>query len=262
MIPPRKKSGRRGAPCEPFHQQPAEVGEGELDRRCPLADGRAVRDVGDDLAQPVELPLLRRLDREQALTHVEERRAPLRRGTGALHVVGDRREVREHVGEPPGDRDVAAFDPERRDLAGGERPVVLADRDAHEEPVERGPPGVRGVGGGDTPGLAVLAVESPAHVGLGDPMADDRDRLVVEIEPGADGREREELEDRRRGEAAGDEPEQRVERGEQRIRLAERPVGDPVREARPAQRFGTGPRRRPTSRSPTPPTARTPRSPG
>ena len=60
VIPPRKKSGRRGAPCSrsTSRRRTSARVSSTADAGSPI--GRAVRDVGDDLAQPVELPLLRR----------------------------------------------------------------------------------------------------------------------------------------------------------------------------------------------------------
>ncbi len=244
-MPPRKKSGRRGHALDPVGKQAADICEAELDGRGLAAHEGMLADLGHDPPELVELPLLGGLDLEELVDRLRERLTPRRRVTGSPHVVDGRRQTRDEVGQATGDGDVVALDIERRDIARCEADVVVAHRHSHEHPVDRGPPRVAGELPREAPRLAVAAVEAPAHVGPGDPIRDGPEGVVVEVEALADRRQRNELQHLRGCEPARDQREERVERREDRVRLAQGAVRDTVEEpGRGAARYLGRPLRR------------------
>ena len=215
---------------DPVGKEPADIGERDLDPRRLAADDGMLADLGNDPAELVELPLLGGAHVEELFDHIQQRVAPLSGSAVSPHVVCDRRETCDSVGQATGDGDVVTLDAERRDVARCEADVVVTHRHSHEHPVNRDPPRVGGEFRREAPSLPVRTVEAPAHVGPHDPIRDRPKGTVVEVEALADRRQRNELQHLRRGEPARYQREQRVERREDRVRLAQRTVGDAVEE--------------------------------
>ena len=132
----------------------------------------------------------------------------------------------DELGEPAGEVDVAAVDVVERQDAADEPEVVLGHRHPEQQPVEAGPPGVRGervelvrrpVGG----------VQPPADAGGGDPLLEPGEVVVVEAEPPAHRLPAGEVEQLRGGDAGVDQLEQLGDGREDRVGLAQRAVGEP-----------------------------------
>ena len=125
-------------------KEPADICERNLDPRRLATDDGMFADLGDDPAELVELPLLGGAHVEELFGHIQQRVAPLSGGAVTPHVVCDRRETCDDVGQVPGDDDVVTLDAERRDVARCEADVVVTHRHSHEHPVNRDPPRVGG----------------------------------------------------------------------------------------------------------------------
>ena len=88
----------------------------------------------------------------------------------------------DELGQAAGQLDVATLDVVERKRLREEPLVVLGHRNAEQDPVEPGPPGI----GPDAPELEVppvVGVEPPPHVGLPDPLLNAGQVVVGEAEP-------------------------------------------------------------------------------
>src|SRR5208283_5768833 len=101
-------------------EKATEVCERDLDRRGLAAHDGLVCYSGDGPAELIELPLLGVLDFEELFDGVRQGVAPLSGRARPPHVVSERRQTGDEVGQPAGDGDVAALDSERGDLTRGQ----------------------------------------------------------------------------------------------------------------------------------------------
>ncbi len=164
-------------------------------------------------------------------------------GPGADRLVGGERvdgdgEAVEEFGQAAGQVDVAAAH-----VVDGEHPAdqavpFVGHGHTEEEPVEAGPPRV-GVEGVELVGGPVGGVEAPADAGLRHPLLGPGQVVVVEVEPAPDRLPAGQVEHlggghpgRSQGQELGHDPEDR-------IGLAQRPVGQPDPEIDPG-RAGDG----------------------
>ena len=109
--------------------------------------------------------------------------------------------------------------------------------DAEQQPVDPGPPGSLGEAV-ESPGGAVCSVQSPAGVGAHGPVAQLLEVVIGEREERADRWFAGEVEQLGRRSPARGEVEQLSQQDEQRVGLAQRPVGEP--HPQPRGRMGAG----------------------
>ncbi len=204
---PEKVGAARGA-LNTFGKNASHVCERDLDCRGLTAHSGLVANLSDDPAELVELPPLGYVDFEELPDRFRQGVAPRSGGPAVPHVVGDTSETCDEVGKATGDGYLTALDSEGGDVAGREADVIVAHRDAHEHPVNRGPPRVGGELRRETPRRPMRAVEAPAHVGRHDPPSNGREGVVVEVEALADRRQRNELEHLRGCEPPRDQSQQ------------------------------------------------------
>ncbi|MEZ5061952.1 MAG: hypothetical protein R2700_10650 [Solirubrobacterales bacterium] len=224
--------GGGGAAGEARGQQGADLGEGE--------EGGVgfARLGGEILQQPVELQALPLLPERGGGEVVGrgERLRPIAERLG----LGEAREggvdAVDQLGEAAGEGDRAALDVVEREHVLEDARVVLAHRDAEEDPVE--PPAPRALGDGNVEGLAMPLVDPPVDVGGVDPLVDAAEIVVVEPEAMADRLEVGEVEELGGGEARGGQVEELGERAEDRVGPAQRAVGEP--DAQVGRRGGGG----------------------
>ena len=119
--PPKRRQGSDGdtapeevgtarSPLHPLREEAPEVRERDLDRRGLATDHCLVGYLGDDPAELIQLPLLADLDFEELLDGVRQGIAPLRGGARPPHVVGERRQTCDEIGQSAGDGDVVTLD--------------------------------------------------------------------------------------------------------------------------------------------------------
>ena len=120
--------------------------------------------------------------------------------------------------------------------------TVLGHRDAEQDPVQPGPPGVR-PDAAQLEGLSVGRVEAPAHIRLADPLLEARQVLVGKTEPSPYRLAPGQVEHLAHRHARGGELEHLGEDTHHRVGLAERAVGQPDLQLERAVTVGRPPRR-------------------
>ena len=156
----------------------------------------------------------------------EERVAPVGQGLRPGQCGRRVGEAGDQLREPPREVRVVSFHVVERRHTGDDALVLVGHRDAELQAVQPAAPGVRPEGWQPV-ALSVCRVESPADAEAVDPGVQAVEVVVVEQEPPPDRRTGREVEDGRGGEAAVGQGEQQVDDLEQRVRAAQRPVGEP-----------------------------------
>ena len=172
-----------------LREEASEVCERDLDRRRLATYDRFVGYLGDNPAELIQLPLQGGVNFEELLDRVRHGVAPLGSGARPPHVVGDRLQTCDEIGQSAGEGDVAALHSEGSDPARSQVQVVIAHGHSDEQPVDGRPPRVGAELGREAPGPAVWSVEAPAHVGLLDPVRNRAKSVAVEFEASPDRRQ-------------------------------------------------------------------------
>ena len=233
--------GSGGTALEPMGEQVAYLGEGQLRsevfRRRPVAGtGKGPGHFGDLGENPPELlvlPLVRRRADGQQLGAGHERVDPGVDGLEAGQTVERRRQALEQLGEPPDQVGLAG-----RNVVVGEggaehSPVALGHSDAEQQPVQSGRPGV-GADVAEGPRLAMVGIQSPPDPGIGHPLFQRRQVVLVEMEAAGDRRPRRQVEHLGGGDPGPGKLQELGGHAEQRVGLADRAVGQPDPKARQA----------------------------
>ena len=227
----RAERGAGRIPHQEVGQQAPKVRQGEQHaRREPVRTTGGVHQFLQHAVQAAALPRLREGKGAQGVHGRSQRGAPgLQRP--ALE------QARPHVGEgadglrhPGRHRCGALTDGQRCDVA-DRQGVPAADRGAHEELVQARLPRVGTEVVRHVPGGAMVAVQPPAHVGVGDPVVHEAEVVHAQSESVTHGRQPDEVADRGCREPAGDQVQQRGQCAEQGDVGAGGPVGDAVPEA-------------------------------
>jgi hypothetical protein len=156
--------------------------------------------------------------RPQRVHPLRHRTGRAERGQGAVEAV-------EQLGHPPGQVDLVAADVVERQARAEVPVVVAAHRDAQQDPVEAGAPGVlRELVHRER--RPRLLVETPPDTRARDPAADPLELVVGEAEPAPARLGGGEVEHLRGGHPAAAQLEEHPGHGEQRVRADQRPVGE------------------------------------
>ena len=162
----------------------------------------------------------------QALDRVEQPGQPVRQALLAGEPVGARTQPVDELREATGQFDLRRSDVVEREGETHPVAVLLGHRHPEQDPVDPGPPGVlRQTLEAEV--RAVLGVDRPPDAGLAHPVGDRLQVRVGESEPPAHRRKGGQVEDLGCGGPAPGEIRQPQRRGQQRIRLTQRPIGQP-----------------------------------
>ncbi len=225
QVPGAEVRPRRPA-LQALGEQRPDLGGQELGGVFASTDSGLVRDVVEQALQLRALPAVSGAVRRERVRSGRDLGRPLTDVLRSAQVVERRAEPVHELREPSGEIDRPALDVVERQHPLVQPVPVLGHRDPDEQPVDPRPP---------RPGRerlelerrAMRSIQPPADPALGDPLPDPREVVVIEPEAVSDRVAVREIKHLRSGQPRPREIQQLRDNPEHRVRLPQRPVGQP-----------------------------------